>query len=323
MPSSDADDQSNQKSLIDLRFWQRQFDSEMRRKLTVADKAHRRICESLGTAVASAVEAGNALVELQAVAPTGQWTSIVQAGFCKPNGISLKTAQRYMAIARAAQSVCAHLRDTNPSWADQSDQQILSKISLNQALSIVQKLKHAAVESQQEVPDAARHSQGKSGVDRWTITPEYAAILRQFNEPVQTDLTNTPELNPLGAVRTIAIEAIDSELKLSPGLHWSMPGPDRKAIERVTQFAVATHRESADIEFLLLLPLSSFAAASWLAHYPIALKTTPLQLVHAATGKVRLVSPSHVLLFIGPNSRFAQFAKAFTASHHLLIPFPN
>ncbi|MFO0354624.1 MAG: hypothetical protein ACK50O_15085 [Pirellulaceae bacterium] len=313
---------ANRSDPTTIREIHRKIEGEVSRHLNAAGRAQRKIVASMGATVVAAAECGRALLDLQAIAPTGQSTALITEGFCTPNGVSLKTAQRYMAIARQSEVICRQLREENKEWDQRSDQEILSVLSINQALDLIQKLRtgsqtHLGLTS---APPAAGRP---SAADQWMITPEYASVIRQFCGRFQSDLTTAPDANPLEALRTIDIDAIDSTMEFLPGVHWSMPGTDKGRVDRICQLAASTHRQSTDREFLLLVPILSAAGSPCVAQYPRAFNPSPVQLMNLATGKVKAMSAPHMLLFVSSSDRFRHFAQSFSTSHHVYLPFQS
>jgi hypothetical protein len=296
---------ANRSDPTTIREIHRKIEGEVSRHLNAAGRAQRKIVASMGATVVAAAECGRALLDLQAIAPTGQ-----------------STAQRYMAIARQSEVICRQLREENEEWDQRSDQEILSVLSINQALDLIQKLRTGS-QTHLGLTLAPPAAGRPSPADQWMITPEYASVIRQFCGRFQSDLTTAPDANPLEALRTIDIDAIDSTMEFSPGVHWSMPGTDKGRVDRICQLAASTHRQSTDREFLLLVPILSAAGSPCVAQYPRAFNPSPVQLMNLATGKVKAMSAPHMLLFVSSSDRFRHFAQSFSTSHHVYLPFQS
>jgi hypothetical protein len=291
------------------------------KQIALASKAQLRIVAAGNTAVVAAIEAGKALLEIKALSPPGQWLQIVEDGFCSPHQLSVKTAQRYMTLARQSSELCQHLREQSLELAACSDEELLEQMSINQALTTVQQLK---LTSPASAPGQARQAEpGRTASpDAWWISPEYAALVRNIYNEIVSDLTDLPGQNPLAAQFSWPIDSLPQIAELQAGLHWGNPGCNSTQLAQLCQFAVSAQAKSPELEFLLLLPANTNQHwCNLLAGYPRAYYPNPLPVRRAGSKTNKPLSTPMMLVFVGRSENFPVFGSAFSSSHQVFFPY--
>jgi hypothetical protein len=108
---------------------------------------HHSACRNASRGIANnAVAAGNYLCAIKELNP-GQWQRVLEEGVEKELGLSVRTAQRYMQLARSVKLLCAKVRSEDPQFVEYSDEDLLATMSLRTAMRAV-----GALESDEDDP---------------------------------------------------------------------------------------------------------------------------------------------------------------------------
>ena len=276
-----------------------------------ANRGQQRLMETFASAVVIAIHIGKALLSLKAFLPHGQYQNFVVESFCKPNNLSVRTAERYCAIAKNADLLIAFLRENNRELEGQSDDDLLQSLSINKAYDLIKQLVrieegdliHPPVDGPKPNPNG------------W-CTPEFIiALVLDLLKVIDLDPAAIPDSNPLDAVTTVSqpADGLASETTwkgkvwINPGLH--KVGHSPWAERLLNEYRVGTVEEGV----ILLPACTNSKYASTLRDFPRAFTNKPLIVAGPTLPKLILKVPV-MLVYVGPESRFRDFVKTFAES---------
>ena len=104
------------------------------RLIAEATANQQKLIRMLIGSVPHAMSIGENLIALTGFVPRGEYLDVVAERFCKPNGIGIRTAQRYCLLARNAHRLFEALRIGKPDLEHASIEKLLEKLSINQGI---------------------------------------------------------------------------------------------------------------------------------------------------------------------------------------------
>jgi len=279
------------------------------RLIAEANANQQKLFRMLIGSVPPAITIGQNLIALAGFIPRGEYLDVVAKKFCKPNGIGIRTAQRYCLIARNADRLFEALRIANPDLQQASLEQLLEKLSINQAINLIRQM----VSGQSIVPPPAIGvSSPTPDENDWLTPPEIVDRSLALLGVVDCDPCTVPGTNPLLALRAThkPMDSLSEEcdwtgkLFINPGLKGI---PHSKFAERALfEFTNGNLQEA-----LVLLPACTNSKyASLLRAYPRAFTNRPL-IVSGPSIPKRMLRQPLMLVFISPQDRWPEFVSAF------------
>lgn len=283
-------------------------------------KSHQACVVSTAATLKHALAAGIALASAQLQLGHGNFLAWVHDTFARDYGLSERTAQRYMQLAEHADELRAFLRGGHPTCvSDVADDDPFLRVSINQALRIVAKIK------QNRQPKSTPKRPRALPLAPWAAcrTPEVVAQrVQRFLGTIDCFLSTVDEDSPVPLSGTGA----DSPAACLPGaLHGRVfvNAVARNATEDVlAQIHAAWHGQKV-IEACVLLPSASDAAWSRdTANLPrvcFASRLTVRVLVNGVPEEMRLPT-SALLLYFGAAERVSELASCFADIATTFVP---
>lgn len=279
------------------------------RLLAEANASQQKLFRALIGGVPHAIAIGQNLIALTGLVPRGSYLEFVAENFCKPNGIGIRTAQRYCLLARSVDRIFDRLRIANPQLEHSSIAKLLDELSITEALFLIRQLV-----SNQAVgePVAFGIESPKPDQNDWFTPLEIIDRVLTLMGVVDFDPCVVPGTNPLLAIRAIS-KPTDSlaedcdwtgKVFINPGLQ---AVPHSKFVERTLfEFNRGNLQEA-----LILLPACTNAKyAALLRAYPRAFTNRPLIVSGPALPK-RMIRQPLMLVFVSPEDRWSAFVNAF------------
>ena len=260
-------------------------------------------------AVQIAIGIGESLLTLKALVRHGEYQPLLIEYFCKPNNVSVRTTERYCAIAKNAQLLLDALRANHPELADQSDDEILKGLSINRAYELIKQL--VKIE-EGEKPNLLVNG-AKPDPNGW-ITPEFLiALILELFKVIDLDPATMLDANPFDAVNTVSPPAngLASETPWK-GKVWINPGLNKVSHSQWTERLLSEYRAGNVEEGMILLPACTNSKYAYLLRdFPRAFTNKPLFVAGPTLPKLMLKVPLMVV-YVGPESRFKDFVKVFS-----------
>ena len=276
-----------------------------------ANTGQKRLMETLAAAVVFAIHIGRALLSIKGLVRHGQFQQFVIEHFCKPNNLSVRTAERYCTIARNAELLLDALRKGNPELATRTDDDLLKGLSINRAYELIKQL--VKIE-EGELPSLLVDGP-KPDPNGW-LTPEFIIVLiLELFKIIDLDPATVPDSNPLDAARTVSSPAngLASETPWG-GKVWINPGLTKVNHSQWTERLLSEFRAGNVEEGLILLPACTNSKyASLLREFPRAFTNKPLIVAGPTLPKLMLKVPL-MIVYVGPEARFHDFVTVFSAN---------
>ena len=279
------------------------------RLIAEATANQQKLIRMLIGSVPHAMSIGENLIALTGFVPRGEYLDVVAERFCKPNGIGIRTAQRYCLLARNAHRLFEALRIGKPDLEQASIEKLLENLSINQAITLIRQL----VSGQSiDPPGLIGVSLPTPDENDWLTPPEIVDRSLALLGVVDCDPCTVPGTNPFMALRAThkPMDSLSEEcdwtgkLFINPGLKGI---PHSKFVERALfEFTNGNLQEA-----LILLPACTNAKyASLLRTYPRAFTNRPL-IVSGPTLPKRMLRQPLMLVFVSPQDRWPEFVSAF------------
>jgi hypothetical protein len=276
-----------------------------------ANRGQQRLMETFAAAVVIAIHIGRALLSLKGLVRHGQFQQFVIEHFCKPNNLSVRTAERYCAIAKNAELLLDALRASNPELAERTDDDLLKGLSINKAYELIKQL--VKIE-EGELPSLLVDGP-KPDPNGW-LTPEFIIVLiLELFKIIDLDPATVPDTNPLDAATTVTPPAngLASETPWN-GKVWINPGLNKVNHSQWTERLLSEFRAGSVEEGLILLPACTNSKyASLLRDFPRAFTNKPLIVAGPTLPKLMLKVPL-MIVYVGPDARFHDFVNVFSAN---------
>ena len=271
-----------------------------------ASKTQGLIGDHLAYAVILAITIGRTLNAIASMVPRGQCENMIAERFCKPHSVSIRTAQRYRAIANGTDKLVEALRKLHPDRSGLSDQQLLRSISINEALRLIRGIPNETVEK-----DPRLHQGPTSDRNDWLTPPAIVDLVVDFLKVVDLDPCAVPGFNPIRALQVIS-KPIDGLARESSwkGRLYINPGFKGTNYHAWVERALFEYSQGNVEEAVLLLPAhtnSRFALE--LRNFPRAFTVKSLDV--DGPGGQQLIKLPLMLVYVGPQERFAEFAATF------------
>lgn len=277
-----------------------------------ANRAQKEIFVASRSAVLNAWKAGVLLNQLANILPHGQVQITISERFCKPNNVSMRTVQRYQFIANRCGKLLEELRKANKDLQDLTDEEILSRLTINEAYELSRRLmkidldKHPGDTTKVPKPDP----------NGWVTPKNLAELVGEFLKVVDLDPCSVANENtPLALNQIVApTDGLASEVEWK-GRVWINPGVKNINHGPWAERLLHEYQNGNVDEGLILLPACTNASyANKLRQFPRAFTTGPLK-VSGPSLPEHLIKLPLMIIYVGPNKRFPDFAASFSTDH--------
>ena len=288
-------------------------DSLLREALT----AHLHVEQGLYSALKYAIEAGGALNALRARQVHGDFIKFIDENFCSVNGISIRTAQRYMQLARNFGTLVEKLRsERDVVGASISSDKLIENVPIKRALAL---LKMAGMEFTPSDPSTC---DSLPGHNEW-LTPE--PLAKQIStflgvvdfDPCALDTHNTVQASK----KTILPVDGLSFQSVWHGRVYVCPGLTRVNHQLWVEKALGCYFARTIDEAIVLVPaLTNTAWATSTHRFPRAFFRGPLLVQVPNQTSTKTIKQPAMMIFISKSDRFENFAEAFCDTHDVFMP---
>ena len=284
-----------------------------------AGKIHNQVSVSVANTLVLAIEAGSRLLAAKSLVPHGQFTELVQKLFCEPNNATLRTAQRYMALAASKEHLIESVRQSvGELSSNQTETELLQMLSTRQAFSAI---KHLGLQEHAETDKGASHG----SLDDWLIPDALGGAVNRFLGDQIIDVAGAKNFNPVRASRVITLEddALQSTTTWGPTV-WVNPGFKKAPIDLWVQATLDRIRSGEVREALMLLPakFNCFWSRT-LVEFPRGFFIEPLKVSRPSIGKSHVERTELMLVLIAPFDRTAEFASVFSDFVNVFTSFTH
>ena len=288
--------------------------------LDEANNYQQRLFQHLGLGLINGVHIGRRLKAIISLTPHRQAQAVISERFCKPNSLSIRTAQRYCTLADNFERLVEKLRADNPELAELSDEDLLKGMSINKALVLIRYLvSNQAI----EIPPPAGVNVPQPDDNDWLTPPDILERVVSLLGVIDLDPCAIPGTNPIPATKTISkpCDGLSSDYDWKGNLFIN-PGFKKAAFSKWVDRSLHEFRSGNAKEVVLLLPAcTNTSYAGNLRDFPRAFTNRPL-IVSGPTLSKRSIRLPLMVVFVAKPARFSDFIDVFNdpSSFDVFLP---
>jgi len=280
---------------------------------------HIACCQKAVNAIGHAVAAGRVLLAAKQIIGHGDWLAWLDRNFSQTSGLTERTAQRYMKLAKQFLPATENSQPAADGKTTSTSDSLIAlpdNLTLSGALRLV-----AAKEPNGQTSTTKPRAAKNIGTNEWLTPSNIVEASVNFLGSIDVDPAAAVGCQNIPAKKSYSRDA-DS---LKPDTTWQgtaliNPGFQGK-LEPWIEKAADQYERQILTEGILLLPARTDAPwARRVASFPHAFLTGPCIVQHAQNDGTGKLPKPLMIVFIGPGNRFTDFATAFEAMADVFFP---
>lgn len=286
-------------------------------------REHEACQAAAASAVVHAIAAGRGLVAAKSLVGHGGFGGWLAENFSRETGLTERTAQRYMRIARCVEQLLQHARkerlEQDPtSGSDLADREIMKGYTISRALKVIADNSPHGNKGKHRMPaptSIVLHNE-------WLTPDEIIAGAERFLGRIHVDPCAAEPCNVPAATRFTADEDGLGETCVWSGTVFLNPGQDGDISPWVDR-ALESFEENCVTRAVLVLPaVTDSPWAPKLVAFPHAFcRTRPVvQCCRPGTAEVGTLPHPVMLVGVAQSEAFPEFAEAFSDIADVFLP---